>query len=84
MTVADADMDKMVEQLKSASDVLLIDAKEASRLCCISSSTWYKLHSSGRVPVPIKLGRRTLWRKDELIKWVAAGCPPRHKWAYKP
>jgi len=40
----------------------------------------YQWLASGRVPSPVKLGRRALWRFDEIRQWVAAGCPPRSRW----
>lgn len=61
-------------------DRLLIGSTEAARLCGINRSTWWRLHSAGRVPAPVRLGRRTLWRADELRRWVAGGCPPRQRW----
>ena len=57
---------------------LLLSAVEAAALCGVKKSLWW---SSGRLgPLPVKLGRRTLWRKDELSAWVQAGCPARDKW----
>ena len=61
-------------------DRLLVDSVEAARLCGISRTTWWSLHSSGRVPAPVRLGRRTLWRADELRRWTEGGCPPRERW----
>jgi len=59
---------------------LLVDSTEASRLCGISRTMWWSLHSAGRVPMPVRLGRRTLWSVEELRGWIAAGCPPRERW----
>jgi len=59
---------------------LLVGAAEAAALCGVSRSTWWALHSSGRVPLPVRLGGRTLWRRAELEEWVAAGCPARVRW----
>ena len=60
---------------------LLLSATQAARALGISRTTLYGLHSSGRLgPLPVKLGRRTLWSVDELKRWVEAGCPPRDKW----
>ena len=59
---------------------LLLDAKEAAALCNVSQATWYRLHIIGKTPEPVKLGRRSLWVRDELEAWVRAGCPKREKW----
>jgi len=62
------------------SDKLLLSATEAAAVLGISRSALYALHSSGRLPLPVKLGRRTLWRFEELRTWVLADCPSREKW----
>ena len=59
---------------------LLLDAWGAGALCGLSRSHFWPMHSAGRVPLPVRLGRRTLWRRDELTAWVAAGCPMRVRW----
>lgn len=59
---------------------LLVGAKEVGALLGVSERTVRALNSSGRIPQPIHLGRRTLWAVDELRAWVAAGCPGRHRW----
>jgi predicted DNA-binding transcriptional regulator AlpA len=64
-------------------DPLLIDAKGAAALCGICRTTWLSLCSAGKTPEPIRLGRRVLWRLDELRAWLDAGCPARHNWQWK-
>ena len=60
---------------------LLISSDDVAKLLGIGRSLFYELHSSGRIgPLPVRLGRRTLWRKDELSAWVNSGCPARTKW----
>ena len=63
---------------------LLVDAKDAATLCGVSRSGWWKLHSSGRCPLPIRLGRKTLWRIAELTDWLNVGCPTRDRWTWQP
>lgn len=76
----------MTENLAApvASAPLLADAKAAARLCGgISVRTWWALNSAGKTPLPVRLGRRTLWKiegPDGLTAWVAAGCPARDRW----
>ena len=62
------------------SEPMLLPAGAAAKLLGISERHFYKLHSSGRVPKPIRLGRAVRWRADELRDWVAAGTPPRDRW----
>ena len=59
---------------------VLIDAKEAAAMCGIGRSTWLRNVSAEKAPGPVTLGGRTLWRVQELLDWIAAGCPGRAKW----
>jgi len=60
---------------------LLLSAEHAADLLDVSVRHFYALHSSGRLgPLPIRLGRRTLWRRSDLEAWVQNGCPAREKW----
>lgn len=59
---------------------LLLSAERSAYLIGVSRSFFYQLHSEAKVPEPIRLGKRVLWRKEELIAWTDAGCPDRLKW----
>ena len=59
---------------------LLLSAEQSAKLCGTSLRTWRTYNSGGRIPQPVRIGRRTLWRHEELCKWVAAGCPRRDEW----
>lgn len=59
---------------------LLLGAKQAAALCGVSPASWWTYLAAGRIPLPIKIGGRTLWRREELEKWIAADCPPRVRW----
>jgi excisionase family DNA binding protein len=65
---------------KRSDERLLLNAREVAQLLNVSRSTIYALHSAGRIPLPVRLGRAVRWRADELREWVAAGCPPRNRW----
>jgi predicted DNA-binding transcriptional regulator AlpA len=58
---------------------LLLSAAEAARLCAVTRTTCWQLHFSGRVALPVRLGLRTLWRRDELAAWVGGECPARDR-----
>ena len=49
-------------------------ATVAEMLRC-STRHVYRLSDSGRMPAPIKLGVLVRWRRDELVSWIANGCP---------
>jgi predicted DNA-binding transcriptional regulator AlpA len=62
---------------------LLLKAKQAAAICNKSERTWRTWDSAGRIPEPVRIGRSTLWRADELRDWVTAGCPPRSEWKWR-
>jgi predicted DNA-binding transcriptional regulator AlpA len=69
------------DELNTAlSQQLLVTAKQAARMCGRSLRTWRAWDSAGWIPQPIRIGRATLWRADELRTWVEAGCPRRAEW----
>jgi len=61
---------------------LLLSAVEAAALLGIGRTQLYALNSSGRLPLPVRLGGRVLWRRAELAAWVSSEppCPNREKW----
>jgi predicted DNA-binding transcriptional regulator AlpA len=66
--------------LAAVAEPMLIPAAVACVMCGRSEASWWRDHAAKRVPAPVKLGGRTLWRTDELRRWVAAGCPSRLVW----
>lgn len=59
---------------------LLLKPAKAARLIGVSRTVFYRLHNSGAIPLPVKVGRVTYWRAGELRDWVNAGTPPRVVW----
>ena len=60
---------------------LLISATEAADILGIGRSLFYELQQSGRLgPMAVRLGKRCLWNRSELARWVEAGCPGRERW----
>ena len=59
---------------------LLLRASDAAAACNTSVRTWRSWNNSGKIPQPIRIGRRVFWRPEELKAWVAAGCPDRATW----
>jgi len=61
---------------------LLLDAKSLAAVLSVSRTTVYQMNNTGELgPMPIRFGRRTLWRYGEIAAWVRAGCPRREVWA---
>ena len=59
---------------------LLFTARQAAAVCGKSLRTWRTWDAAGWIPRPVRIGRSTLWRADELREWVAVGCPRRQEW----
>lgn len=60
---------------------LLLNAEQAAGLLGIGERFFWSMHSSGELgPLPIRLGKRTLWSRFELTAWVQARCPRREEW----
>jgi predicted DNA-binding transcriptional regulator AlpA len=63
-----------------SSEQLLITARRSAAICGKSLRTWRTWDAAGWIPRPVRIGRSTLWRADELRNWVNAGCPRRAEW----
>lgn len=57
-----------------------LPAAAAAKLLGVSLSHFYQLHRTGRLPLPVRLGRAVRWRRQELVEWLNAGCPSRSRW----
>ena len=68
------------EQSSEVGSPLLVSARTTAALCEKSLRTWRTWDAAGWIPRPVRIGRSTLWRLDELREWVAAGCPRREEW----
>ena len=67
-------------QISPDASPLLLRAPQAAALLSTSVRTLRCWDAAGRIPQPIRIGRSTLWRSDELRAWAAAGCPRRKEW----
>jgi len=63
---------------------ILLPTSEAAKLCGVSIRTWYLWDQLGKIPKPIRVGRKLLWRRDELTAWIDASCPERDDWIFRP
>ncbi len=54
---------------------LMIDAEAVAKLLSVSNRTVFRLRDAGKMPAPVKLGSRTVWRREAIEQWVAEGCP---------
>lgn len=58
---------------------LLIDSRRAAKLLKVSERTLWKMHRTGEIPPPIRIGRAVRWSLEGLKQWVESGCPPHRK-----
>ena len=65
----------------SAESPLLISDTAAAALAGVCRSTWHVLRAAGKLPPSIRLGRKVLWRRAEIVSWIDAGCPDGRTWA---
>ena len=64
----------MVEKL------LTLTVAELAKELRVSPRHVWRMHSSGKLPLPVRLGRCIRWNRDEIQQWIAAGCPDRRVW----
>lgn len=60
---------------------LVVDARRLAKLLCCGLRTVRTLDAGGKLPAPIRIGGRVVWRLDEIRAWLAAGAPDRETWA---
>lgn len=60
---------------------LVIDARRLARLLCAGIRTVRTWDAVGKLPAPIRIGSRVVWRVDEIRAWLDAGAPDRETWA---
>lgn len=53
----------------------LLTVREVAALVKLSARQIYKMVSAGRMPPPLKVGRSTRWRADDVRRWIVDGCP---------
>ena len=62
---------------------ILISVQEVCQALSISRPHLYDLIAQGRfAPKSIRLGRKVLYRADEIESWAQAGCPKPALWKW--
>ncbi len=72
----------MTELAPQISEPLLLDVQAVARLVGLSRASVLRMAASGKMPLPLHLGRSRRWRAEELRDWTRAGCPPRSRWEW--
>lgn len=63
-------------------EVELLSASQLAEMLGISERSVWRRDSAGHIPMAVNVGRSKRWRRREIIAWIAAACPPRHKWSW--
>ncbi|MBI1367148.1 MAG: helix-turn-helix domain-containing protein [Planctomycetes bacterium] len=53
----------------------LLTVRDMARFLNCSTKTIYRLHESGHMPPPVRLGALVRWPTTVIEHWVDAGCP---------
>lgn len=59
---------------------LVVDAKRLAKLLCAGVRSIRTWDAAGKLPVPIRIGGRVVWRVQEIRAWLEAGAPNRDEW----
>ena len=59
---------------------LLADAKHLAALLSIGLRTLRTHDRAGKLPQPLRIGGRVVWRLEEIRAWLNAGAPDRKTW----
>lgn len=46
----------------------------------VSRATVWRLHSAGKIPMPIRLNRAVRWDRWTIEEWLSVGAPSRAQW----
>src|SRR5689334_4836103 len=86
-TDAPATLDDLLAELRQLRAVLardraeLLTAAGVGTMLGIGRAQVWKLHASGKLPLPVYLGSKApRWRASELRDWIQAGAPDRQTW----
>lgn len=59
---------------------LVADARRLAQLLCCGLRTVRCWDAAGKLPAPLRIGGRVVWRVGEIRDWLAAGAPDRAEW----
>ncbi|MBY0228998.1 MAG: hypothetical protein K2W96_06950 [Gemmataceae bacterium] len=60
---------------------LMLTSRQAASLLNVSASSFDRMKAMGSLPRHVLIGPGNhRWNRDELLAWIAAGCPARAEW----
>ena len=54
---------------------LFVTARQLAIMLQVSKRTLWRLRSAGKIPRPMRVGGVVRWKLDDILQWMAAGCP---------
>ncbi len=60
---------------RSAADAALLTVDDVAELLSVSPRTVRRMADSGAMPRPLKLASLVRWRRSDIDRWLADGCP---------
>lgn len=56
---------------------LLVSRFDAAALAGVAIATWDRLVAAGKTPAPVRVGGCVRFRRADVERWIALGCPDR-------
>lgn len=69
-----------VQERGVANPAELMTVGDVARSLRLSVRATWRANAAGVLPRPLKVGRATRWRSEEMTAWVRAGMPVRAAW----
>jgi excisionase family DNA binding protein len=63
------------EQRRPPLDAALLDVEAVAKLLSCSTRTVRRMADSGQMPRPVKIASLARWRRVDVERWLADGCP---------
>jgi predicted DNA-binding transcriptional regulator AlpA len=54
----------------------LLNATAAADIAGVAERSWHRHVASGKAPQAVRIGRSVRWRRSDINRWIAEGCPP--------
>lgn len=54
---------------------LLLDVNEMAELLGCSTRSIRRMLKSGQIPAPVRLRGMVRWNREQVLRWIEAGCP---------
>lgn len=60
---------------QAAHDVVLLDVSEVAKMLACSARHVRRTTDRGAMPCPVRIGSLVRWRRTDIERWIADGCP---------